>query len=298
MIWSRRETTGPRSGPRTGWRGEPARAADGAVRRALRGAVLLALVWIALARLGLFDLVGVPELRWLPVGVLVGMLLGWRRWLAPVWGLAAAAVVLLLVVSATPVMRAPVTALVAMGRDPTATTPDDPADADAIFVFSSAMTDAGLVAGQGPERLLYALALARASGRPLVVSAIHPQGPAKAASSLADQQGLAALAGLTTPLVVIDSVGSTRDEAVRLAALARARGWRTLAVVTSPLHARRACAAVARMGLIVRCRPSPSRELTLAGPFAMYGTEQRVRAFGLWAYEWIGWWRYRAKGWV
>lgn len=276
-------------GPRTGYRGAHA-PAESVARRVLRGAVLAALLWVVLARLGVHDMLGIAELRGLPIAVVVGALLGWGGWLAPVWLLAAGATLTLLVVTTTPVMRPAVAAL--LPRDAQA----DAAGADAVFVMSSAVTDDGLIAGQGPERLLHGLALVRASGLPLVVSAVRPRGQA-AVSSLDDQRALAGLAGVDR-LTVIDSVGSTRDEAVRLAATARARGWRRVAVVTSPLHARRACATVARTGLAVRCVPSPSRELGLRGPAPLSGTEARARAFGLWAYEWVAWWTYRARGWV
>jgi uncharacterized SAM-binding protein YcdF (DUF218 family) len=276
-------------GPRTGYRGTSA-PADSAGRRMLHGAVLTTLVWIALARLGVHDLLGQAELRGLPVGVAVGALLGWRRWLAPLWLLGALAAATLLVVTATPVMRPAVAGL--LPRD----VRTDARGADAVFVFSASMTGEGRLAGQAPERLLHGIALARDAGRPLVVSIVRSRRRPDV-SSLADQQALAALAGLG-PLVTVDSVGSTRDEVVRLASLARARGWRTVAAVTSPLHARRACAAIARVGLTVHCTPAPSRELNLRGAAPLGGTEERARAFGLWLYETVAWWSYRARGWV
>ncbi|MGZ8414620.1 MAG: YdcF family protein [Gemmatirosa sp.] len=276
-------------GPRTGYRGTPA-SADGVGRRMLHGAVLTALLWIALARLGVHDVVGQPELLWLPLGVVIGAVLGWRGWLAPVWLLGALATVAVLVITTTPVMRPAVAAL--LPRDAHA----DAAGADAVFVLSAAVTKEGRVSGQGPERLLHGIALARAASLPLVVSVVRNRGRTSV-SSLADQQALASLAGVAQ-LVTVDSVTSTRDEALRVATLARTRGWRTIAVVTSPLHARRACASVARAGLRVRCTPAPSRELSLNVARPLTGTEERARVFGLWLYETVAWWSYRARGWV
>jgi uncharacterized SAM-binding protein YcdF (DUF218 family) len=281
---------GAGDGPRTGYRG-PAAAADGAGRRALRGAVLLSLLWVVVARLGVHDAAGLPELRHLPVVAAVGALLGWWGWIAPVWLMASVTTACLLAVTATPVMRPAVAALLV--RDPA----PDAAGADAVFVLSSAVTPEGRIARQGPERLLHGLALAKATGVPLVVSEIRPRSRPES-SSLPDQRALAALAGVEGRLEAITDVGSTRDEAVRVAALARARGWRRLAVVTSPVHARRACATVARAGVAVRCAPAPSRELDLAGPRALEGTEARAHAFALWLYETIAWALYRARGWV
>jgi uncharacterized SAM-binding protein YcdF (DUF218 family) len=276
-------------GPRSGYRGTSA-PADGVGRRLLHGAVLAAVVWVALARVGVHDILGLRELYGLPIVVAAGALLGWRRWLAPVWLAGALATVALLIVTVTPVMRPAVAALLPRDAHP------DAAGTDAVFVLSAGVTDEGRVAGQGPERLLHGLSLARAAGVPLVVSIVRPRG-LPAVSSLPDQQALARLVGIDR-LETIDSVHSTRDEAVRLAALARARGWRRLAVVTSPMHARRACAAVTRVGVAVRCAPAPSRELSLTGPRPLAGTEVRARVFGLWLYELAAWWSYRARGWV
>jgi uncharacterized SAM-binding protein YcdF (DUF218 family) len=261
-------------------------------RRALAGAVLAVLVWVAVARLGLFDVFGMPELRALPAAALVGALLGWRRWTAPLWLAGGLAAGVLLLVTTTSVVRL---ALMAMVPPPAAAA--DVRAADAVFVLSASVTAEGLLSGQGPERLLSGLALARATGRPLVLSAVFPERYPEL-SSRADQRSLAALAGVASQLVVVDSVSSTRDEALRLAALARARGWRTVAVVTSPVHARRACATVARAGLRVVCAPARSRELSLYAPRPLSGTEERARAFGLWLYESVAWALYRARGWV
>jgi uncharacterized SAM-binding protein YcdF (DUF218 family) len=287
VRWQRR--AGPAQ--RTGYRGPAGAAGDTGGRRTLRGAVLAVLLWAALGRLGAQDLAGVPELGALPLVALAGALLGWRGWLAPVWLLGALATLALLTVTATPVMRPLVAA--ALPRDAAADAPG----AEAVFVLSGAVTDEGLVAGQGPERLLHGLRLAKDGGLPLVLSVVRNRGR-PADPSADDQRALAALAGLDARLTLLDTVGNTRDEALRVAALARARGWRRVAVVTSPLHARRACAAVARAGVAVRCSPAPSRELALRVARPLAGSEERVRAFQLWAYETVGWWVYRARGWV
>jgi uncharacterized SAM-binding protein YcdF (DUF218 family) len=274
-----------------GWRGATA-ASDSAGRRALQGAVLAMLVWVLVARLGLFDVLGWRELQWLPAVALVGALIGWARRSRLLWLVGGFAAAVLLAVTVTPVMRPAVAALV-----PPAPAPDALRATDAVLVLSASITGEGLMSGQGPERMLHGLALARATGRPLVVSALAPRDRPEASSRI-DQRALAALAGVDSQLVVLDSVASTRDEALRLAAVARTRGWRRVAVVTSPMHARRACATVAHAGVAVVCAPAPSRELTLHGPEPLAGTEERARAFGLWTYERVAWALYRARGWI
>ncbi|MDF1503929.1 ElyC/SanA/YdcF family protein [Roseisolibacter sp. H3M3-2] len=279
-------------GPRAGYRGPAGTVHDSPTRRALRGAVLAVLLWSTLGRLGVQDAVGIPELAGLPFVALAGALLGWRSWLAAVWIAGAIATVGLIAVTATPLVRPLVAGRLASDAAP------DAMGADAVFVLSGAVTDAGLVSGQAPERLLHGLRLARQADLPLVMSVVRNRGREGAESSADDQRALAAMAGLDARLSLLDSVTNTRDEAVRVAALARANGWRRLAVVTSPLHARRACAAVARAGVAVRCAPAPSRELSLTGPRPLTGAEERLRAFGLWAYETAGWMYYKARGWV
>ena len=94
---------------------------------------------------------------------------------------------------------------------------------------------------------------------------------------------------------VVAPVHSTRDEALRTAALARRAGWRTVAVVTSPLHTRRACATFERVGLAVVCVPSEERSFALRH---LRSPGDRLEAFGYWLYETLGWLEYRRRGWV
>jgi uncharacterized SAM-binding protein YcdF (DUF218 family) len=228
----------------------------------------------------------------LVVGALLGAL-GRVRALGAAVGAVAA---LYLVVAFTSIVVGPVRGLVR--RDPAATdTLAVTSTVDAVVALSGGVTSSGLVAGQGVERLLDAVAWARRTGRPLVVTVTRRSTVPNAASTLADQQRLAALVGLTPP-IALDSVATTRDEAVRLAAFARTVGWRRVLVVTSPLHSRRACAAVERAGLRVVCAPAASRELDIEGRGALGGARDRVRAFSNWVYETAGWAEYRMRGWV
>ena len=164
-------------------------------------------------------------------------------------------------------------------------------------MLSSGVGEAGLVQGDGVDRLLAGAALAQRTGRPLVVSVIHPR-RLEAVSSLADQRRIAALAGLGDRLWTVDSVHTTHDEAVRMAALARAQGWRRVALVTSPTHTRRACATFERAGLAVVCTPALARDATWGGPAPLRSPGDRLRATRLWLHEVVGWLTYRARGWV
>lgn len=281
------------------------------LRGALKGAALAGLTYIALYDLGITKLGGLAFLPWLWAATVAGAAIGAlgirsgpdrargtsaqiarvaRRTL---WSAAVAVVALLLVVSSTPVLRPLMRPLMRYDLPRGAPLP---ADVDGIAVLSSVQRENGLVAEEGVERLLHALALARASGRPLLVSVIHPPGHPDV-SSLPDQRALAALAGVTA-LLTVDSVHVTRDEAVHMAAVARRERWRRVALVTSPLHSRRACATFERAGVSVLCVPSPSRSYELDGPRQLPPGYGRLRAFGAWIYETIGTWSYRARGWM
>jgi uncharacterized SAM-binding protein YcdF (DUF218 family) len=69
----------------------------------------------------------------------------------------------------------------------------------------------------------------------------------------------------------------------------------SVAVVTSPLHTHRACAAFEKVGFIVSCVPSESRSVALRNPRL---ATDRLRAFQLWLYELAGLTLYRARGWI
>jgi uncharacterized SAM-binding protein YcdF (DUF218 family) len=110
----------------------------------------------------------------------------------------------------------------------------------------------------------------------------------------ADQQRLRALVSRPFAMLVVDSVRTTRDEAVNAARLLLPRGADTIALVTSPLHTRRSCAAFERVGFQVRCVPAVSRDYTLRAD----GSGDRLALFRAWIYERMAWLKYRQRGWV
>jgi uncharacterized SAM-binding protein YcdF (DUF218 family) len=203
------------------------------------------------------------------------------------------AAALVLLVSSTPIVRPLARALVRQDLPAGAPLPDD---VDAVAVLSGSQLENAVISDESVERLLDALALAKASGRPLLHSVIRPDAHPER-SSLPDQRALAALAGVTRVLAV-DSVHATHDEAVKMAAVARRERWRRVALVTSPLHSRRACATFERAGVRVLCVPSRSRFYEIDGPDAFPPGPERLRAFGSWLYEVVGMWTYGVRGWL
>ena len=131
---------------------------------------------------------------------------------------------------------------------------------DAIFVFSGGVNSRGLVMGEAIDRLLTGIAMrARRPALPLVISNVRADNTTTAATSAADQRALIAMAPAAGPVESIDSVWSTRDEAVKLTRRAFQARWKRVAVVTSPMHTRRACATVEELGLAVTCVAAPWR---------------------------------------
>jgi uncharacterized SAM-binding protein YcdF (DUF218 family) len=166
---------------------------------------------------------------------------------------------------------------------------------DAVVALSAWVTDDRLLTPIGEDRLLGALAVARAHGVPRIVTTriTRPLGDSVATSD-ADQRHLVALGAPGIEHVIVDGPHTTREEALLVARLAADSGWRRVAVVTSPYHSRRACAAFERAGLAVTCTPARS---TTVSWYSLRSPRDRLRAAGLLLYETLAGWLYRARGW-
>lgn len=250
--------------------------------------LLAALAWVLADLLGLPAVAGVPFLPLLPVALVAGCLLAVTR-LGPVVSWAAGLLVLLtLVIAFTPLLRPGVRAVIA-------TDPVPPSGADAIVVLSASVSRDSLLSPGGAERLLHGVELLRSGAAPVVVtSRVRYRGRAGTVTSDADQARLLRLAPDSVRWLVVDSVATTRDEAVQVAALAGREGLRHVIVVTSPMHTRRACAAFRHAGLAVTCVAAPSRAVAV---HSLASASDRVAAFGPWLYETVGWWWYGWRGW-
>ncbi|MFM8359098.1 MAG: YdcF family protein [Verrucomicrobiota bacterium] len=93
---------------------------------------------------------------------------------------------------------------------------------------------------------------------------------------------------------------TTRDEAVRMAELARGRGWRRVVLVTSAWHLPRARAAFAREGLEVipvGCDYEGMSRLEEGTRLPMVPTTGDLGLFTLWAHEVVGRGYYWLRGW-
>ena len=93
----------------------------------------------------------------------------------------------------------------------------------------------------------------------------------------------------------------THDEALKVRALARERGWQRVLLVTSANHMRRAAATVRHTGLEVT--PAPCNFLTSVStgetPWVpgVPGSDGFVK-MGVWLHEEVGWLMYWRRGWL
>jgi uncharacterized SAM-binding protein YcdF (DUF218 family) len=258
---------------------------------ALLAAAIAVLAWLALAALGLL----VPFADWaLPLTLAAGLLgavLGvapfrWLRWLFWLSAIVACACCAL-------VAFTPLTTTVLPTQDFVRRDPRPRAAADAVVVLSGGVTVDSLLGTQALDRLLTGLELMRDSLAPtLVVTRARRGGVGISADP--DQQRLRALVARPFAMLVVDSVRTTRDEAVNAARLLLPRGADAIVLVTSPLHTRRACAAFERVGFHVVCVPAASRDYTLHPD----GSMDRLALFRMWIYERMAWLKYKRRGWV
>jgi uncharacterized SAM-binding protein YcdF (DUF218 family) len=163
-------------------------------------------------------------------------------------------------------------------------------------MFGFSVTDGG-------SRVLTALELVRrGKAKALVLGGSVPVTgkPRVAAASLMQEWVLAS--GMTT--VAVTNLGlcaNTHDEALRFKELSAQRGWRRVILVTSALHVPRAVAAFAAQGIPVvpvACDFQTYGVPSVQGEFSPFPRQIRFRILSLYLHEKIGWWVYRARGWV
>ena len=200
-----------------------------------------------------------------------------------------AVALLLVMLSFTPVMQGPVQSWVRRDSLPEGRL-------DAVVVLSSSVSADSLIDPVATERLLSALAFLRRHDAGVLVTT-RPAATHRDLRSVsdADQRALITLAGDTTRWREVGPVRTTREEALATAALLAPARTRTVAVVTSPLHTRRACAAFEGVGFHVVCVPSAERLYAIN---AFSGVRGRLLATADWVYERLGMLEYRWKGWV
>jgi uncharacterized SAM-binding protein YcdF (DUF218 family) len=181
---------------------------------------------------------------------------------------------------------------------------------DAIVVLGGAVRPSkyeafGLDLGAAADRIVMGLELARrGKARNLVLGgSTHTVNGRTHIEADMTKQWLETW-GLTNALIFsLGGCGNTHDEAVRVAALVKEKGWQRVILVTSAFHMRRAQATFQTAGVPVVCVPCDFQtevsvetegEPTLV-PIPGPDGFQKISLF---LHEQIGWLAYRRHGWV
>ena len=219
--------------------------------------------------------------------VVLAAVLGALLWRTPARRLVAAAALglaaLWLTVTYTPLVGWMADGLVR--RDPVR-------DADAVFVFGSRIQADGDPTGDAMSRLLKGLQLVAEGRAPrLVVSELRPPSALYAPLARAWARDFAPRA----EVLAVGPIANTREEAVAVARLMRGLGLRRVIAVTSPVHTRRAAAALELEGLDVVSVPCVETRYDLE---TLDLPGDRRWAFASVAHERVGLFVYRRRGWL
>ena len=167
--------------------------------------------------------------------------------------------------------------------------PEQLAPSDAIVVLGGDLTPDGWLDTAGSRRLLHGILLYHRGLAPILVLSGGPPrrgpGEAEVRERIAREMGVPP--GSTLAVV---GANTTREEAVLVGAALRARGVRSILLVSGPFHLVRARAVFARQGLEVRAAPVEDVALEAEKPGS-----RLVLARAL-AQEVAGWLYYRLVG--
>lgn len=261
--------------------------ADGRITRAATGAVVATALLLMAVELGIPQIAGIGRYNLIFAFAAAGAVLGLTRLRRVMVWLTAFLILLFAVVGWTDVVRAP--ALKLVRADPV------PPSADAIVVLSSGVTADGMLNQQSLDRLLKGVELSKAGVAPrLVVTRERRRSGGGYITSMEDQGRIIALVP-GTEVIATGLVASTREEALRVSEHAKRGAWKRIVLITSPFHSRRACATFEKVGLVVSCVPSDSRDIAVR---SIRNPRDRVGAFSMWIYELAGTARYWQAGWI
>jgi uncharacterized SAM-binding protein YcdF (DUF218 family) len=254
----------------------------------MTGATIATLVAVVAHSLGVQDLIRIPDLALFLPAALIGGIVGPTRLRPLLWIVAFPLAALAIAVVYTP--------LVSMLSKPLVRRDVLPARVDAIATLSNGVALDGRMRSTTLDRVLSGLDLARAGTASVVlVSEERHHRGGRLVSDSADLREVAGRFGSSTEVIFVDSVSSTRAEALQMRRVAWPRGWRTVAVVTAPLHSRRACATFEAVGFKVVCAPAVSRDNVVP---AAQTPRDRLRTFRSWLYETFATAAYKSNGWI
>jgi uncharacterized SAM-binding protein YcdF (DUF218 family) len=170
---------------------------------------------------------------------------------------------------------------------------DQPARGDVIVVLSAWAMPSGEMNESGLRRAIAAERLYRTGAAPSILITGSPPTSADEGNVLiASARFLEEIGIPAAAMAVEDKSFNTRDSAVNVASLARARGWTRVVLVTDGSHMLRARLAFEHEGLQVAAAPTQM--------WNVYGERPTVRfeKFGAVVHEYGGLLYYRARGWI
>lgn len=171
-----------------------------------------------------------------------------------------------------------------------------PTRIDAVVVLSSGILSNGAMEVHGVDRLLTGIELLNRQLAPrLVTTRVGHRYRQGMVTSDDEQRRFIAFAAPSPLWDVVDSVYSTRDEATGTAKLLLPQNARRIAVVTSPMHTRRACATFEKLGFVVTCIPAREHAAVTIAPQTAHDRLATLREY---LYELLGTVKYRSKGWM
>jgi uncharacterized SAM-binding protein YcdF (DUF218 family) len=149
-----------------------------------------------------------------------------------------------------------------------------------VIALGAGMEDDSTLTSTSAARLETAIAYARANNASIVTTRIYGD---RGEGSARPQRNIISAAGLADRWIALPNrVATTRDEALAMHMVVA--DSQPIAVVTSPLHTRRACATFERVGYDVMCIAAAQYDWWLLPYFAVYETAAFVE------YKLRGWW--------
>ena len=244
-------------------------------------------LWVILQEIGLLPM-GLAGSKGLALALGLGIALSFTRFAVVPRVLFVGATLCVLIVGLSP-LSAMITAWWPR-RDPL--TPP----IQAVVVLSGGLKRDTLLNGPSADRLIAGFEIVRTMTAPLLLTTRVQAGSAgQRISSDADQERLVRLLASQAEWIRTPLVRTTRDEALESQRLLSPRGVHRIAVVTSPMHTRRACAVFEAVGFEVVCVPGLMRSGAGRMPD---NPQERINAFGQWVYELAGMVKYRSRGWL
>jgi len=182
-------------------------------------------------------------------------------------------------------------------------------ECDAIMVLGGGMEPslkepAGIHLHVGADRLFTALMLARmGKGKSLVIGGgiFKRDDGSEVSEAEGVLQWLREWDLTRVPVLSLGGCRDTHDEALKVAALVKERGWQRIALVTSAYHMRRTQAVFAKAGAPVLPVPCNYQSAQMRGrPLHWISAPNATHLlhFETWMHEKIGWWVYRLRGWI